>query len=130
MKRKVYVRSAGEKQEMSSVYGERPPNRKFVGGGLRSIPDGAQLLAVEVKAQYDPFPFHVYHPSPHDAVTILKSKKNQHDWLVCGWYIDTYREGNVVKGLLYRKVVEQADKDAILAELKKHDKEATAKFEP
>jgi len=114
---------------MSAVYGEKPPNRSFAVGGLTSIPSGAQMIPAEVKAEYDPFPLHVYHPNPHDAVTLLKSKKNQHEWLVCGWYIDTYRVGRTVKGLLYRKVMEQGDRDAILAELKKHDKEATAKFE-
>lgn len=114
---------------MTAVYGEKPPKRSFVAGGLTTIPAGAQMVPVEVKAEYDPFPFHVYHPNPHDAVTILRSKKNQHEWLVCGWYIDTYRVGSAVKGLLYKRVEDQADRDAILVELKRHDKDATAKFE-
>jgi len=33
-----------------------------------------------------------------------------------------------VKGLIYRQVVSETDKEAILLELKKHDKEAAAKF--
>lgn len=115
---------------MTTIYGERPPDKKFVQSGLESIPEGALMIPIKVKAEYDPFPFHVYHPSPHNAVTILKNRKNPHEWLVAGWYIDTYREGRTVKGLLYKKVTEQADKDAILLELKKHDKEASAKFEP
>ena len=113
---------------MSPAYGARPPNRRFVKGGLESIPAGAWLVSTEVKQQYEQIPFHVYHPNPHNAVTILRSKKNPHEWLVCGWYIDTYRQSGVVKGLLYTQVVSEPDKDAILMELKKHDKEAIAKF--
>ena len=114
---------------MDHVYGERPPNKRFVPGGLTSVPEGAQMIPIDVKEQYEPFPFHVYHPSPHNAVTILQNKKNKHEWLVCGYYIDTYREGRAVKGLLYRKVADPADRDAVMVELKTHDKEATAKFE-
>ena len=113
---------------MSSVYGERPPNKKFVPGGLASIPPEAWLLPIEQKEDFDLIPFHVYHPNPHNAVTILRNKKNQHEWLICGWYIDTYRTGGVVKGLLYRRVASEPDKEAIMLELKKHDKEASAKF--
>lgn len=112
---------------MSSTYGSRPPNKRFVPGGLQSIPSGAQLLPSGTKSQYDAIPFHIYHPTPHDAVTILK-KKNTHEWLVLGWYIDTLREDGHVKGLVYRQVVAEPDKEAIMVELKKHDKEASAKF--
>jgi hypothetical protein len=111
-----------------SYTGRRPPNKKFVSGGLETIPEGAWLLPTEVKQQYELIPFHVYHPSPHDAVTILRSKKDQHQWLVCGWYVDTYRKGGAVRGLIYRRVTSQPDKEVILQELKKHDKEATARF--
>jgi hypothetical protein len=113
---------------MSAVYGARPPNKRFVPGGLDTIPPGAWLIPTEVKAQYESNPVHVYHPNPHNAVTILRNKKNQHEWLVCGWYIDTYRPGGVVKGLLYKQVTSEPDKEAILLDLKKHDKEASAKF--
>lgn len=114
---------------MSSSYGVGSPAKKrFVAGGLRSIPDGAQVIPVEVKVQYDIVPFHVYHPNPHDAITILRNKRNQHDWLVCGWYLDTYRENGAVKGLVYRQVAAQQDREFVTAELKKHDKEATVKF--
>jgi hypothetical protein len=115
---------------MSTAYGNRAPTKRFVSGGLETIPEGAHLIPTQTKMEYDSVPFHVYHPSPHDAITILKSKKNPHEWLVCGWYIDTLREGGAVKGLVYRSVVAQSDRDAVLLELKKHDKEATAKFEP
>jgi hypothetical protein len=81
-----------------------------------------------VKEHYESIPFHVYHPGPHDAITILRDKKSPHAWLVCGWYLDTYREGNQVKGLLYRQVTQEADKEAVIAELKKHDKEASPLF--
>jgi hypothetical protein len=113
---------------MSSAYGARAPTKKFVSGGLESIPAGAWVLPTETKQEYDLIPFHVYHPNPHNAVTILRNKKNQHEWLVCGWYVDTYRQDSVVKGLIYTKVVSEPDKEAILLELKKHDKEAVAKF--
>ena len=113
---------------MSKAYGARPPNKRFVPGGLDSIPPGAWLLSTELKQQYDLIPFHVYHPNQHNAVTILRSKKNPHEWLVCGWYVDTYRQGSAVKGLIYTQVSSEPDKEAILLELKKHDKEASAKF--
>jgi hypothetical protein len=113
---------------MSSAYGGRSPVKKFVSGGLESIPPGAWLVPTELKQEYDLIPFHVYHPNPHNAVTILRNKKNQHEWLVCGWYVDTYRQGGVVKGLIYTQVVSEPDKEFILQELKKHDKEASAKF--
>ena len=113
---------------MSRAYGVRPAKRGFASGGLDSIPEGAQLVPREVKAQYESIPFHVYHPDPHSAITILRNRKNPHDWLVCGWYIDTYRVGGQVKGLLYRQVTSDSDKEAVLAELKRHDKEASPRF--
>ena len=114
---------------MSSTYGREGPNKRSAFGGLQAVPKGAHLLSVEAKAGYENIPFHAYHPSPHDAVTILRSKTNPHEWLVCGWYIDTLRgERGAVKGLVYKQVVEQADKEAILIELKRHDKEANARF--
>jgi len=115
-------------RDLSPVYGTSPPKKGFLRGGLTSVPRGAHLIATDVKRQYENIPFHVYYPGPHDAITILQSKKSPHDWLVCGWYLDTYREGNVVKGLLYRQVVAEPDKEAIAVELKKHDKEASARF--
>jgi hypothetical protein len=114
---------------MSSVYGSgRPTKDRFLSGGLETVPEGSWVLPTGVKAQYDSNPFHVYHPNAHNAVTILRNKKNQHEWLVCGWYVDTYREKGHVKGLIYKQVTAEPDKDAILVELKKHDKEAVAKF--
>ena len=113
---------------MSRAYGVRPEKKRFVSGGVESVPAGAHMISKEVKAQYERIPFHVYHPDPHAAITILRSKKTPHDWLVCGWYLDTYRVGGQVKGLLYRQVTEDADKEAVLAELKRHDKEASPRF--
>jgi hypothetical protein len=95
---------------------------------MGSIPTGAHMIPVEIKKEYDIVPFHVYHPNPHDAITILRNKKNQHEWLVCGWYVDTFREGGEVKGLIYRQVTSEPDKEFVLAELKKHDKEGSARF--
>ncbi|MDA4121741.1 MAG: hypothetical protein OK456_01020 [Thaumarchaeota archaeon] len=114
---------------MSSAYTGIPPKKKrFLSGGLERMPAGSQLLSVEAKKDYDLVPFIVYHPNPHDAVTILRNKKNQHDWLVCGWYVDTLRENGVVKGLIYRQVTSEADKEFVMAEVKKHDKEGSARF--
>jgi len=113
---------------MSRPYGVRPPKKTFVSGGLDTVPSGAQMIPTEVKAQYESIPLHVYHPSPHNAITILRNKKNKHDWLVCGWYIDTFRKGGQVKGLLYKQVTSDSDKEAVLAELKKQDKEASPRF--
>lgn len=113
---------------MGPTYGTSAPRKGFVSGGIESIPVGAQMIPTEVKKEYDAVPFHIYHPSPHDAITILRNKKNQHEWLVCGWYIDTYRQGGAVKGLLYRQVVLEPDREVVLAELKKHDKEGSARF--
>ena len=113
---------------MSKPYGLRPPPKTFVSGGLDSIPAGAHMIPTEEKGRYESIPFHVYHPTSNDAVTILRSRTNPHDWLVCGWYIDTFRQSGHVKGLLYRQVSSDADKEAVLAELKKHDKEALARF--
>ena len=113
---------------MSRVYGTRPQKKSFVSGGLSTVPPGAHLIPTEVKSQFDLIPFHVYHPSPHNAITILRNKKNRHDWLVCGWYIDTFRESGQVKGLLYRQVTSDSDREVVLAELKKQDKEASPRF--
>ena len=114
---------------MSPTYGKDGPNTGLPKAGLSSMPDGGQLLTLSTKDEYEGNPFHVYHPTPHDAITILRSKKNPHDWLVCGWYVDTLRgERGVVTGLVYRRVVEEADKEVVLQELKKHDKEGSARF--
>ncbi len=114
---------------MSSTYrGTAPGKKRFASGGMASIPTGAQLIPVEVKKGYDAVPFQVYHPNPHDAITILRNKKNQHEWLVCGWYVDTLREGGEVKGLIYMQVTSEPDKEFVLAEVKKHDKEGIARF--
>lgn len=93
------------------------------------MPSGSQLLTVEAKKAYELVPFHVYHPTPHEAITILRSKKDPHDWLVCGWYLDTLREGGRVKGLVYLQVTSEVDMEFVRGELKRHDKEGVARFQ-
>jgi hypothetical protein len=115
--------------KLSKTYGVRPDKKSFIAGGLESVPQGAHLVTKEVKEKYESIPFHVFHPNPHDAITILRSKKNSHDWLVCGWYLDTLREGGKVRGLVYRQVTADADKEAVILELKRHDKEGIPRFD-
>lgn len=92
------------------------------------IPRGAHVIPTSLKQEYDIVPVHVYHPNPYDAITILRHKKKVHEWLVAGWYIDTFREGGKVKGLMYRRVQSDQDKEAVMNELKRQDKEAIARF--
>ena len=107
----------------------RPSARKPTQvSGLETIPQGAQMVPLEVKAQYELNPIHIFHPNPYNAITVLRNKKQTHELLVCGWYIDTFREKGVVKGLLYRLVSSDEDKEHVTAELKKLDKEANVKF--
>lgn len=96
--------------------------------GLESIPAGAQMIPMEVKKLYEMNPVHIYHPTPYNAITVLRNKKQNHEWLVCGWYLDTFREHGVVKGLIYRAVASEEDKEHVVTELKKLDKEASIKF--
>jgi len=96
--------------------------------GLESVPAGAQMIPMEVKKQYEPNPVHIYHPTAYNAITVLRNKKETHVWLVCGWYLDTYREHGVVKGLVYKAVASDEDKEHVMAELKKLDKDASLKF--
>jgi hypothetical protein len=96
--------------------------------GLESIPTGAQMIPMDVKKQYETNPVHIYHPTPYNAITVLRNKKQANDWLVCGWYLDTFREHGVVKGLVYRTVASEEDREHVVTELKKLDKEASIKF--
>lgn len=96
--------------------------------GLESVPAGAQMIPMEVKRQYETNPVHIYHPTPYNAITVLRNRKQNHDWLVCGWYLDTFRERGAVKGLVYKAVASEEDKEHVLTELKKLDKEANVKF--
>ncbi len=98
--------------------------------GLESVPAGAQLIPMEVKKQYEPNPVHLYHPTPYSAITVLRNRAQAHEWLVCGWYLDTYREHGVVKGLIYKEVASNEDKEHVVTELKKLDKEANVRFSP
>ena len=106
--------------------GRRKPKQV---SGLDSIPAGAQMVPMEVKKQYEMNPVHIYHPTPYNAITVLRSRKQTHDLLVCGWYLDTYREDGAVRGLVYRAVTSDGDKEHVLTELKKLDKDANVKFE-
>jgi hypothetical protein len=96
--------------------------------GLESVPTGAQMIPMEAKKQFEEKPVHIYHPTPYNAITVLRDRKQAHDLLVCGWYLDTYREHGVVKGLIYRVVASDEDKEHVMTELKKLDKEASIKF--
>ena len=96
--------------------------------GLESVPPGAHMITMEVKKRYEPNPVHIYHPTPYNAITVLRDRKQTHEFLVCGWYLDTFRERGAVKGLVYRSVASDEDKEHVMTELKKLDKEASVKF--
>ncbi len=108
--------SGGEKKKKKQV------------SGLESIPEGAQMIPMDLKKQYETNPVHIYHPTPYNAITVLRNRKQTHDWLVCGWYLDTFRDSGVVKGLVYRAVASDEDKQHVTTELKKLDKDASIKF--
>ena len=93
------------------------------------IPQGATVLPVSIKKEYDMIPMHVYHPTPHDAITILRNKAENHLWFVAGWYLGLHKKGGCVDGLLYRPVVSIPDRELVLAEIKKRDREALVRFE-
>lgn len=116
-------------RRMKNPFSRAPANPKQV-AGLESVPPDAQMIPMEVKKQYEMNPVHIFHPTPYTAITVLRNRKQNHEWLVCGWYLDTFREHGTVKGLVYRAVVKEADKDHVAAEIKKLDKEATVKFTP
>ena len=105
--------------------GEKKPGPVL---GLESVPPGAQMIPLETKERYETNPIHIFHPSPYNAITVLRSKAQPHDLLVCGWYLDTFREKGVVKGLVYRAVASEEDKEHVTTELKKLDKEASVRF--
>lgn len=88
------------------------------------------MIPMDVKKQYETNPVHIYHPTPYNAITVLRNRKQAHDWLVCGWYLDTFREHGAVKGLVYRTVTSEEDREHVMTELKKLDKEASIKFAP
>jgi hypothetical protein len=98
--------------------------------GLEAVPAGAQMVPMEVKKQYEANPVHIYHPTPYNAITVLRNRKEPHDWLVCGWYLDTFRDHGHVTGLVYRVVASNEDREHVVAELKKLDKDAVVKFAP
>jgi len=83
-----------------------------------------------LKTQFETNPVHIFYPNPYNAITVLRNRKQPHDFLVCGWYLDTYRENGAVKGLVYREVGADPDREHVTTELKKLDKEATVRFAP
>ena len=93
------------------------------------VPQGAFVVPVGVKGEYETIPLHVYHPTPHDAITVLRNKKDTHHWLVAGWYLGLHRKGGRVQGLIYRPVVSDQDRAVVLAEVQKRDKDAGVRFE-
>ncbi len=106
----------------------RAEKKQRQASGLESIPAGSQMIPMEAKREYETNPVHIYHPTPYNAITVLRNKTQTHDMLVCGWYLDTYRERGVVKGLVYRAVASDEDKEHVIAELKKLDKDASIRF--
>jgi hypothetical protein len=122
------VAEAHQEREMKNPFSGGEARKPTQTSGLESVPAGAQLIPMEVKSQYEMNPVHIYHPTPYNAITVLRNKKQTHDWLVCGWYLDTFREHGVVKGLVYRAVASDEDKEHVMTELKKLDKEASIKF--
>ncbi|HUI01300.1 MAG TPA: hypothetical protein VLU99_09140 [Nitrososphaerales archaeon] len=115
---------------MKNPFSGGAPKKAAKAAGLESVPPGAQMLSIEVKKLYETNPVHIFHPNPYNAITILRSKAQPHEFLVCGWYLDTYRERGAVKGLVYKAVVSEPDKEHVVAEVKKLDKDATVKFSP
>jgi hypothetical protein len=115
---------------MKNPFSSGEPRKPKQVSGLESVPTGAQMIPMDVKKLYEPNPVHIYHPTPYNAITILRNKKQTHEWLVCGWYLDTYREHGLVKGLVYRAVASNEDREHVMTELKKLDKEANIKFAP
>lgn len=113
---------------MKNPFSGAEAKKRMPKSGLESVPAGAQMIPMEVKKHYEANPVHIYHPTPYNAITVLRNRKQPHDWLVCGWYLDTFRDHGVVKGLVYRAVASEEDKEHVLTELKKLDKEAIIKF--
>lgn len=105
----------------------RPAKPRQV-SGLEAVPPGAQLIPMDVKRQYEANPVHIFHPTPYSAITVLRNRKQEHEWLVCGWYLDTFREHRAVTGLVYKAVSSGEDKEHVVGELKKLDKDAVIKF--
>jgi hypothetical protein len=113
---------------MKNPFSRGGPRKPTQVSGLDSVPTGAQMIPMEVKKLFEPNPVHIYHPTPYNAITVLRSKKQTHEWLVCGWYLDTYREHGVVKGLIYRAVASDATNAHVFTDLKKLSKKACLKF--
>ncbi len=120
-------RSSVDRQIMRSLFGRS--QRKNEDGQDTAVPEGARVVSVAVKGEYEIIPMHVYHPTPHDAITILRNKKETHRWFVAGWYLGLHRQGGHVRGLIYRPVVSDQDRAVVLAEVQKRDKEASVIFE-
>ena len=115
---------------MKNPFGGGGDRKRTQPSGVESVPPGAQVIPMDTKRQYETNPVHIYHPTPYNAITVLRNRKQAHQYLVCGWYLDTFREHGVVKGLVYRAVASDEDKEHVVTELKKLDKEAVIKFEP
>jgi hypothetical protein len=86
------------------------------------------ILPLSIKQEYESVPLHIFHPSPYDTITVLRSRKVPHAWLVAGWYAGLSRKDERVEGLVYRRVVTNQDKEVVLAEIRRRDKEANVSF--
>jgi hypothetical protein len=86
------------------------------------------VLPITVKDEYDPIPYHVYHPTPYDKITILRHRTRAHEWFVAGWYLRALVEGERITGQLYRPVTTDRDKEVVLAQVRTQDREANVHF--
>jgi hypothetical protein len=94
------------------------------------LPPGTYVWPVTAKREYEAVPYHVYHPTPYDKITVLRHRGRPHEWLVAGWYVRPLTEGRRVTGQVYRPVTGDRDKEVVLAQVKTQDREADIRFAP
>jgi len=95
---------------------------------VKKLPEGALLIPIGIKEDYEAVPLHVYYPTPFDKVTILKHKRQPHLWLCLGWYLGLQTEQENVMGQIYKPVVNEQDRQAIMAQVRAQDREANIQF--
>jgi len=92
------------------------------------LPPGTYVLSLEVKSDYHDVPFHVFYPTPFDKITVLKHRQRAHYWFVPGWYIGPFEEGGVIRGQIYKPLVEDKDKEFVLYHVRTQDRDANVHF--
>lgn len=92
------------------------------------LPPGTYVLSITAKQEYQAIPYHVYHPTPYDKITVLRHRTRPHEWLVAGWYLRPVTEGESVTGQVYRPVTTDRDKEVVLSQVKTQDREANVRF--